>query len=355
MIMTNSLDQPLRMSDVLFLADPIIDEGVAPKKSDEDKKHSRWATDAESNMFWGTGNTVDTMPPGMYKCGYQDNIGPCLSKVIIETDDLISMPDMMCQEAINQITTFWSEEVRKKMETRGFLHKRGILMYGEPGSGKTCTIQMLVSMLIKDGGIAIHAEDPHVLASCLQLVRRIEPDRPMIVILEDFDTLTDRDRRENTWLAVLDGEAQVSNVVFLATTNYIENLDKRIVDRPSRFDMILPVPMPSAKARMAYIKYKEPEISNEELYKWVQASSGYSIAHLKEMILSIVCYGKTLEETCERLDASRKRNFSNADLEFEAKGSGGMGFVKTESDSKFSSIEEFEKFAQELEGWDYNV
>lgn len=314
-----------------------------------------WGTTPEGSLFWGTSNIEENIPPGLYKCVQRDDVGPCFQQIKIETDALIQLPDMVCNEVIDQIQQFWSDRVRDAMKKRGFLHKRGILMFGEPGSGKTCTIQILVQMLMKAGGIAIYAEDPQILSNCLQLLRRIEPDRPVIVILEDFDTLTERDRRENNWLAVLDGEAQINNVVFLATTNYIEQLDKRLVDRPSRFDVIMPVPMPTAKARAAYIRYKEPELTNDELFEWVQASAGYSIAHIKEMILSVLCYGKTLDETCAALNKQRNRDFSNKSLEDEAKGSGGIGFTKNAPVQTFGDRDAFDRFIEhDLPEWEFS-
>lgn len=316
-----------------------------------------WGTNAEKTLYWGTSNVSDSIEPGMYKCITTEQTGYTFSKLIIETDELIQLPDMVCNEVIDQIQQFWSPEVRAAMKKRGFLHKRGILMFGEPGSGKTCTIQILVQSLIKMGGIALFAEDPQILTGCLQLLRQIERDRPVIVLLEDFDTLTNRDTRENSWLSVLDGEAQIANVVYMATTNYIEKLDKRFVDRPSRFDLVVPVPMPTAKARAAYLRYKEPELSDEELFEWVQASDGYSIAHLKEMALSIMCYGKTLEETTARLTNQRTRKFSNDDLEKEAMSNKGIGFTRDEGPiKKFESREHFDKFlADELSEWKFEI
>ncbi|KPL06623.1 hypothetical protein AMJ86_07800 [bacterium SM23_57] len=321
------------------------------------KAQRHWGTNPESTLFWGTSNIEENIPPGLYRCAHRDDVGPCFNKLIIETDTLIRLPDMVCNEVIDQIEEFWSDRVKQAMESRGFMHKRGIMMYGEPGSGKTCTIQVLVQMLINAGGIAIYAEDPAVLSNCLQLLRRIESNRPVIVILEDFDTLTDRDRRENNWLAVLDGEAQITNVVFLATTNYIETIDKRFVDRPSRFDIIMPVPMPTARDRAAFIRYKEPSLSDDDLYEWVQASQGFSLAHVKEIIISVLCFGKTLEDTIARLNRQRKRDFSNTDLENEAKGSTGLGFSKKGGPKgAFVDREDFDEFLEkELSKWDYEV
>lgn len=351
---TRNAPRPAVFDNKTIVSAEDTDSDELSKQIQRAQRH--WSSTPDGTVFWGTSNIQDTLPPGLYKCAYRDDVGPCLSKLIIETDDLIVLPDMVCNDVVDQIKLFWSDKVKNAMQERGFLHKRGILMYGEPGSGKTCTIQVLIQMLIKNGGIAIFAEDPGNLSGCLQMIRRIEPHRPMIVVLEDFDTLTDRERRENTWLAVLDGEAQIENVVFLATTNYIDQLDKRFVDRPSRFDLIVPVPMPTAKARAAYLYKKEPSLSPDELYDWTMASEGFSIAHLKEMVLSVKCYEKSLEETVARLRDQKSRKYSQDTLERQAKGSTGIGFTGSGVDiGSFDNRENFNEFVKDLEHHNWDV
>ena len=301
-------------------------EGVEDISStDIQKAQKYWSFAADQSVYWGTSNIADNIPPGLYKCAQRDDVGPCFQKIIIATDKLIDLPDTACDEVVTEIEQFWG--MKSKFEARGFLHKRGILMYGEPGSGKTSAIQQLIKKIITRNGMAIYADDPHILTACLQLLRRIEPERPAIVVLEDFETLTDRDRRENEWLSVLDGEAQIDNVVFLATTNYIQRLDKRFTDRPSRFDLIVPVFMPSIRARAIFLKTKEPSLTLKELKHWVDISDSFSIAHLKEMIVGARCYGKPIDEVVDRLRKMHKREFTNEDMERKAKGQGGLGFT----------------------------
>ncbi len=202
-------------------------------------------------------------------------------------------------------------------------------------SGKTASIQLLVAKIISEGGIAIYADDPGNLTSCLQMLRRLEPKRRVIVILEDFETLTDRQERENEWLSVLDGEAQIDDVVFLATTNYIDNLDKRFTDRPSRFDVIVPVPMPGAKARALFIMSKEKSLSHEEVIDWTERSVGFSYAHLKELIISVKCLGNDIEFTIDRLRNMQRRKSGDVDLSYDPDGENGSkrsaGFLQDES------------------------
>ncbi|MGH6791962.1 MAG: hypothetical protein ACRECF_04400 [Methyloceanibacter sp.] len=84
-------------------------------------------------------------------------------------------------------------------------------------------------------------------------------------------------------------------------TNYPERLDKRFVDRPSRFDTVAYIGMPTAASRAAYLKAKEPSLSAEELERWVGLSEDLSIAHLKEMIIAVCCLGQDIEDVAARL------------------------------------------------------
>jgi ATP-dependent 26S proteasome regulatory subunit len=56
-------------------------------------------------------------------------------------------------------------------------------------------------------------------------------------------------------LSVLDGENQVDKVLNIATTNYPEKLDRRLVGRPRRFDRLIYIDMPNHVVRREYFKY----------------------------------------------------------------------------------------------------
>ena len=55
---------------------------------------------------------------------------------------------------------------------------------------------------------------------------------------------------------------------------------------------------------------------------WVSATDGFSIAHLKEVIVSVECLGNTLSGAVARLREMMERNFSSD--EFKTK----IGFSK---------------------------
>lgn len=274
-----------------------------------DDAERRWST--ANDLFWLAAPTCDRLPAGLYRTYLSETTGFALAKILCDTDDLIDLPDNASSEVLSEIEEFWMLE--PEFQKRGFLHKRGVMLWGPPGSGKTATVQQLLNLVIKKhDGIAIFIDRPDFAAGCFQVIRRIEPKRPIIAILEDLDALIER-YRESEFLALLDGESQVDNIVFVATTNYPENLDDRLKDRPSRFDIIKHISMPTAVARRTYLLAKEPGLSEGgEIDKWVVASDGFSIAHLRELIILCKCFHRSLADAVHRLETMRNELPSSA-------------------------------------------
>lgn len=269
----------------------------------------RWS--AANDIFRGAAETYDRLPAGLYRTSVDNNGNPLLVKQKHDTDGLLELPDDASAEIISEFETFWNR--RDDFKKRGFLHKRGIALWGPPGSGKTSCINILIRRLIGErDGVVLFLDNPQVAAFCLRMLRMIEPDRPVVAIMEDVDALVQR-YGEHEYLALLDGEAQVDRIVFLGTTNYPEKLDRRFFDRPSRFDTIQYIGMPNAAARDAYLKAKEQEMSGDERALWVNQTDGFSMAHLKELIVAVKCLGQPFEKALERLEAMRVKRPSSDD------------------------------------------
>ena len=180
-------------------------------------------------------------------------------------------------------------------------------------SGKTASIMLMAKDIIeKYSGIVCKIEHPNLAAEGVSMIRKIEPERPIVALMEDLDALIDT-YGENRYLALLDGETQVDNILYIATTNYPELLDRRFVDRPSRFDTIKKIGMPSAEARKMYLETKEPDLTEKELKEWVSRTDGFSVAHLRELIIAVKCFEYSLDDTIERLDKMRVRKPSSED------------------------------------------
>jgi SpoVK/Ycf46/Vps4 family AAA+-type ATPase len=90
-------------------------------------------------------------------------------------------------------------------------------------------------------------------------------------------------------------------VVNLASTNYPERLDRRIVARPRRFDRLLKIGSPDARLREAFFARKLPELTRARLACWVELSEGLPFAALTELVISVECLGHDLEAAAETL------------------------------------------------------
>lgn len=256
--------------------------------------------------------TADRLPAGLYRTMATNN-GHFFVKVRYDNDAIIKLPGTASEQIMQEIVAFWA--LHDEFKKRGLVHKRGVLMVGPQGSGKTATISQLIDLIINEhDGVAVYLDHPSIAASCLQMIRRIEPGRPVVCILEDLDALIQK-YGESEYLALLDGESQIDHVVFVGTTNYPEKLDKRITDRPSRFDLVIEVPVPTREARATFIRAKEPNVSDADLNVWLKMTDGYSIAHLREFLILVAIFKKTVGEAKARLDGMRESRRSSDKLD----------------------------------------
>lgn len=278
---------------------------------------SCWAQ--SGNSFFPVNSVVSEIPPGAYRCQFGNN-GPYLEKMAINIDHLLKLPDSTTEILLEEFSKFWT--LKSAFDKRGFTFKRGMLMWGPPGSGKTSAVWQMTQRLIKDQhGIVVFIEDPQIAIWCMSVLRRIEPKRPLITVMEDIDTIIQR-HGEHHLLALLDGEFQLDNVVHLGTTNYPDMIPRRFIDRPSRFDTVMKVGMPSVAAREAYFRAKEPEIDSGTLARWVVETAGYSVAHLREVCIAIQCFQQPETEVFDRLN--KMRQIINVDMDGEERSQAGF-------------------------------
>ncbi len=276
-------------------------------KKATDLDFSQWQV-GPNGKFRPATQTIPNLAPGVYK-PMRDDGGLFLQQQNVISDNIVQLPETANVRVLDGMKKFWSSEhMYRKF---GFVYKRGILLWGPPGSGKTVTINLLMKELIGLGGIVLLCSDPEMMELMLQRVRVMEPDRPIIVVMEDIDEMIER-HQEHSILSMLDGENSIANVVYIATTNYPERLGARIVNRPSRFDERIFVGMPSEVARRCYLKFATRDaegntLADAELEKWVKDTKNFSVAHMRELVAASYCLEQPYVEVLKRLKSMTEK------------------------------------------------
>ncbi|MBN9519093.1 hypothetical protein J0H58_11335, partial [bacterium] len=121
-----------------------------------------------------------------------------------------------------------------------------------------------------------------------------------VCVFEDIDAII-KEYGDAELLQILDGNAQIDKVVNLASTNYPERLDRRIIARPRRFDRLIKIDPPDAALREAFFARKLPALPPADLARWVAASDGLPFAGLTELVISVECLGHELEAAARTL------------------------------------------------------
>lgn len=260
-------------------------------ESKEDVFLSQWSA-IGSRQYIGVSDTQKSLKPGMY-VNVATQRGMVFERLDVKVDDLLRFPDSISDKIIKEIEVFWNRfDIFKEY---GFLHRRGYMFYGPPGSGKTALVQQIVSGIIQDGGIVFNCDNPETLNEALTTFRQIEPTRKVVCLFEDIDAIID-EYGDPELLSLLDGENQIDQVLNIATTNYPEKLDPRIVSRPRRFDRRIKIGMPGEDIRRMYFE-KKLKITSAELDKWVKATDQFSFAACAELVISVKCLGNPFKDS----------------------------------------------------------
>src|SRR5262249_27722348 len=147
-----------------------------------------------------------------------------------------------------------------------------------------------------------------------------EGEGPGVGVLGEMEAISE-EYGDSDLLQWLDGNHQVDRAVNIATTNYPEKLDRRIISRPRRFDRILRIDAPDARMREAYFSRKVGELTPAEVAKWVDLTDGLPFAALAEMVISVCCLGNDLEGPAKLLKKLDEHNPTS--LEFANSGAAG--------------------------------
>jgi len=192
----------------------------------------------------------------------------------------------------------------KKFQRLGGRIPRGVLLVGEPGTGKTLLAKAIageadVPFFSISGSDFVEMFVGVGASRVRDLFKQAKDNSPCIIFLDEIDAVGRRrgsgfssgghDEREQTLNAILvemDGFDTNDQVIVVASTNRVDVLDPALT-RPGRFDRQVYVPLPDVKGRMDILKVHSRKVKlgpNADMLRLARATPGFSGADLAAII-----------------------------------------------------------------------
>lgn len=164
----------------------------------------------------------------------------------------VILPDEVLKRIERQTIGF--SENSNRLAAAGRHLKRGILLHGPPGTGKTFTAMYLASRMPGRTVFLLTATSFGSIETACKMARILEPST---VILEDVDLIgAQRETQVVDANAILfellnqmDGLSNDADILFVLTTNRPDVLEHALAARPGRVDQAIEIPLPDADCR----------------------------------------------------------------------------------------------------------
>jgi hypothetical protein len=181
--------------------------------------------------------------------------------------------------------------LREKLKAAGRHIKRGMLLYGSPGTGKTLTAMYLANQMPERTVFLLTGQSVGLLEETCKMARLLQPST---IILEDVDLIAEeRTNQEVSCNALLfellnqmDGLADDADVLFLLTTNRPDILEPALAARPGRIDQAIEIPLPDhiCRKRLFDLYGQGLILHLEQLPQLIDQTEGVSAAFIRELM-----------------------------------------------------------------------
>jgi hypothetical protein len=233
----------------------------------------------------------------------------------------IILPNGLLERVERQTVRF--SELSEKLRAAGRHLKRGILLHGAPGTGKTLTAMYVAQAIQNRTVLLLTGRGQGMIEQSCALARALQPS---IIILEDVDLVAEERTRPGAACAApllfellneMDGLADDADVLFLLTTNRPDILEPALAARPGRVDQAVEIPLPDAQCRRRlFMLYAEKlTLGTVSWDSFVQRTDGASAAFIREMMRKAALFAAD-----ESSDAVENRHLDEAIHELVVEG-----------------------------------
>lgn len=201
--------------------------------------------------------------------------------------DRIVLPEGVLERVERQ--AFGIARHAERLRATGRHLRRGVLLYGPPGVGKTLTVMYLASQLRDRTVVLLTGQSFGTVGPSVDLATALQPS---MVVLEDADLVAlDRELGETNailfqLLNAMDGLSEDHDVIFVLTSNRAELLEPALAARPGRVDQAVELPLPDAGGRLRLLTlYGEGlDLVLEDEDGIVRDLEGVSPAFIRELL-----------------------------------------------------------------------
>jgi hypothetical protein len=179
---------------------------------------------------------------------------------------------------------------RKRLLAAGQHLKRGLLLYGPPGVGKTHTVRYLMSQLTEVTIVQLSGSSLGNIGAACSVARTLQP---AMIVVEDVDLIAEERMMHPgqhpllfELLNEMDGLAEDADVVFLLTTNRPDVLEPALAQRPGRVDQAVALGLPDEDGRrQLFALYRGAlEVDESRLDALLARTGGVTASFLKELL-----------------------------------------------------------------------
>jgi cell division protease FtsH len=220
---------------------------------------------------------------------FSHGVGPLRfhARPVLGRDDVI-LPAGTLAEVERQIIGV--AEHRERLRAAGHPLKRGVLLFGPPGTGKTHTVRYLTAALAEFTVVLMSGLGLRFVQQACALARLVQP---ALVVLEDVDLVAEsrniRSGMDNPLLYQvlneMDGLPGDADVAFVLTTNRVDLLEEALAQRPGRVDVAMEVPLPDEASRRRLLRLygRRLALDDEDVAAVVVATDGVTASFFAEL------------------------------------------------------------------------
>ena len=180
----------------------------------------------------------------------------------------------------------------KELKEKGVSIPKGVLLFGEPGNGKSLFIKEIIRCI--DAPVFVfQGEQGDVVSGIYETFEKARETGHAVIVFDELDLLINKERRVVRALQEnLDGVESSDDILVLAATNYIREIPSPLM-RCGRLEKLIKVPFPTGKEALALMKkhFKEfkVELPSDFDDEEIQLSlNGISCVAIKSIVNDVV-------------------------------------------------------------------